>query len=145
MPNPKLHLSFSLLLLITSIFVSGCKNGLITEPKELDFDFRGEIISIELLHSWTIAQTDSALAAYDPDLLTYPNDYPIDIYRIVYKTVDAFNNETQASGAIVLPKSADVDFVLWRLLFLLIHLHQYQNRFLIIQKAILFHRLKIVL
>ena len=112
MPNPKLHLSFSLLLLITSIFVSGCKNGLITEPKELDFDFRGEIISIELLHSWTIAQTDSALAAYDPDLLTYPNDYPIDIYRIVYKTVDAFNNETQASGAIVLPKSADVAFPL---------------------------------
>jgi len=74
--------------------------------------FRGEIISYELLHSWTIAQTDSALSAYDPDLLTYPNDYPIEIYRVIYKTIDAFGNETQASGAVVIPISETDQFPL---------------------------------
>ena len=69
----------------------------------IDPSWRGEIISTTELHAWSISQTDSALASFDADLLTYPNDNPITIYRVLYKTIDAFGNETQASGAVVIP------------------------------------------
>jgi len=71
-----------------------------TEP---DFSWRGEILSAQELHTYSIEQTDSVLNSFDPDLLTYPNNYPISIYRIVYKTVDWNNKETYASGAVVIP------------------------------------------
>ena len=72
----------------------------------IDPQWRGEIISFKLLHTWSIEQTDSALASFDPDLLTYPNNYALHIYRVVYKTIDAFGEETQASGAVVVPMDA---------------------------------------
>lgn len=75
-------------------------------------DFRGEIISYELLHHYTLAQTDSALASYDPALLSYPNDYEIEIYKVLYKTIDADDNEVQASGAIVIPVNNEIKFPL---------------------------------
>lgn len=90
-----------------SILVNSCKYDVATSDK---LSFRGEIISSQLLHAYTIEQTDSVLAAYDPDLLTYPNDYPIEIYRVIYKTIDAFGNETQASGAVVLPVTGSSAF-----------------------------------
>ncbi len=94
-------------IIILSILISSCKyDAAITETD----DFRGEIISSQLLHAYSIEQTDSVLAAYDPDLLTYPNDYPIEIYRVIYKTIDAFGNETQASGAVVLPVTGSTAF-----------------------------------
>lgn len=69
----------------------------------IDPSWRGEIISTTELHDWSITQTDSALASFDADLLTYPNNNPIVIYRVLYKTIDPFGNETQASGAVVIP------------------------------------------
>lgn len=92
--------SVLLLCLITS-----CQNEPVPETPEAEF--RGVIISTTLLHAWTTTQTDSALASYDPDLLTYPNDYAIEIYRVVYKTIDANGEETQASGAVIIPVDGD--------------------------------------
>ena len=82
------------------MFFASCA---VDPPMVNDDSFRGEIISSTLLHDWSITQTDSALSDYDPSLLTYPNDYNIKIYRVVYRTIDAAGNETQASGAVVIP------------------------------------------
>ena len=95
-----------ILFLGISFLLISCSNDPVIDTTDTD-DFRGEIISITMLHDWSIAQTDSALASYDPDLLTYDNNYPLEIYRVVYKTVDAFGNETQASGAVVIPVTYD--------------------------------------
>jgi len=97
------------MLIVAMACLQSCKYDSIETPIE---DFRGEIISTELLHHYTIAQTDSVLEAYDPDLLLYPNDYEIDIYKIIYKTIDADGNETQASGAAVIPSNNTVSFPL---------------------------------
>lgn len=89
-------------VILIAVLFSACSVD--TDPnKTPDPAYRGEIISTTLLHDWSIAQTDSALGAYDPSLLTYPNNYPIKIYRVVYKTIDANGLETQASGAVVIP------------------------------------------
>ncbi len=89
--------AFFICLLILTV---SCKKS---EPLPEGKAFRGEIISYELLHHYTIAQTDSVLYAYDPGLLIYPNDYEIEIYKVIYKTIDAAGEETQASGAVILP------------------------------------------
>jgi pimeloyl-ACP methyl ester carboxylesterase len=92
---------------VLSILVNSCKYDVAISD---ELSFRGEIISSQLLHAYTIEQTDSVLAAYDPDLLSYPNEYPIEIYRVIYKTIDAYGNETQASGAVVLPVTGSSAF-----------------------------------
>ncbi len=96
-----LHLT-ALAVTGTLLFIASCNiDPEITNTSEQSF--RGEIINITLLHDWSIEQTDSALSSFDPDLLTYPNNYPIQIYRVLYKTIDAEGIETQASGAVVVP------------------------------------------
>ncbi|HMX04291.1 MAG TPA: lipase family protein [Chitinophagales bacterium] len=94
------HFRSILYLFTASMFFASCA---VDPPMVNDDSFRGEIISSTLLHDWSITQTDSALSDYDPSLLTYPNDYNIKIYRVVYRTIDAAGNETQASGAVVIP------------------------------------------
>lgn len=101
-----LHKNYILITVVVLLgLMTSCQNEPVPETPEAEF--RGVIISTTLLHAWTTTQTDSALAAYDPDLLTYPNDYAIEIYRIVYKTIDANGEETQASGAVVIPVDGD--------------------------------------
>lgn len=101
-----LHKNYILITVVVLLgLMTSCQNEPVPETPEAEF--RGVIISTTLLHTWTTTQTDSALAAYDPDLLTYPNDYAIEIYRIVYKTIDANGEETQASGAVVIPVDGD--------------------------------------
>lgn len=108
MRYPKSYL-FYFVLCISCLFNS-CKYESI---EELNTDsFRGEIISAELLHAYSIEQTDSVLAAYDTTLLSYPNIYPINIYKVVYKTIDADGNETKASGSVVLPMDSNIIFPL---------------------------------
>ncbi|MFI5170784.1 MAG: alpha/beta hydrolase family protein [Chitinophagales bacterium] len=106
LPNTRFIL-FSALLLI---LYSSCRHDLL--QTEFDDSFRGEIISYELLHAYTIEQSDSAMAAYDPGLLTYPNDYPIEIYRVTYKTINAAGIETYATGAVVIPVNTTTPFPL---------------------------------
>lgn len=106
-----LTLKLGILFFVTGLLLVACDHDSDIDITDADA-FRGEIISYELLYSWTIAQTDSALNAYDPNLLTYPNDYPLEIYRVVYKTIDAFGIETQASGAVVIPISNTTQFPL---------------------------------
>ncbi|MEZ5014779.1 MAG: lipase family protein [Chitinophagales bacterium] len=104
---PRFTIFFSLLLATTMFWLQGCY----VDPSLIDSDrYRGEIIQYTLLHHYTIEQTDSVLAAYDPSLLSYPNDYLIDIYKVIYKTIDADGNETQASGAVILPANNAVAF-----------------------------------
>lgn len=102
---------FRLLAPVCCIIVSGCFISCGHDSEiETDDSFRGEIINYTLLHHYTSAQSDSVMNAYDPELLTYPNDYAIDIYRVVYRTIDAFGNETYASGAVILPADSTVNF-----------------------------------
>ena len=96
-------------ILFIAVFITSCKTD---EEIPAADAFRGDIISYELLHHYTSAQSDSVLAAYDPALLSYPNDYEIEIYKVIYKTIDANDNEVQASGAIVIPINSDIQFPL---------------------------------
>jgi hypothetical protein len=96
-------------ILFIAVQISSCKSD---EEIPAADEFRGDLISYELLHHYTIAQSDSVLAAYDPALLSYPNDYEIEIYKVIYKTIDANDNEVQASGAIVIPINSDIQFPL---------------------------------
>ncbi len=98
------------LLIVAGIVANSCKYD--SAIGDTGPDFRGEIISYTLLHHYTNAQSDSVMEAYNPDLLSYPNDYEIDIYRVIYKTIDADGNETQASGAVLLPADNSVHFPL---------------------------------
>lgn len=83
------------------VLVSSCRN----EPlMQLPGDsFRGEIISSELLHEYDTVQSEDYITSYDPALSSYPVDYKIEIYKVIYKTIDAAGNETQASGTVIIP------------------------------------------
>jgi pimeloyl-ACP methyl ester carboxylesterase len=72
------------------------------EPKLEDpFSYRGTLISHELIQSWTTTQVDSLLLELG---LSLPVNYGLDIYKVVYETVDARGESaTVASGALVVP------------------------------------------
>ncbi len=109
MAHPKINEGIKLLAIVILMLNISCKHE---STIIFDDSWRGEIISYELLHEYSTIQTDSILTAYDPDLLTYPNEYPIQIFRVVYKTPDAFGNETYASGALVIPVNHSIEFPL---------------------------------
>lgn len=75
-------------------------NNLIEEVE----DPRGKVVSSELVGSYTPDQIDSLLAEQGSSTLSIlSGDYSVNMYTIVYETIDAKGNPTTASGALAVP------------------------------------------
>lgn len=70
-------------------------------PDLLPQSEQGQIISYTLLENYSMGQLDSLFAL--DGLTVFPVHYAVNMYKIVYKTIDADGVETQASGAVCIP------------------------------------------
>ncbi|MBN2572123.1 MAG: hypothetical protein JXA68_08350 [Ignavibacteriales bacterium] len=87
---------------IIIIFISGCDSD---DPISPTNQYRGRLVSVKFMESFSPVLISQALTEYDFDLAVVPK-YQVDIYSITYETVDAHNNYTIASGAFFMPKGA---------------------------------------
>ena len=73
------------------------------------FSYQGEIVSIEFMDFMNIEDVqndlDDTFGSVAPEA-----QYDISIYKIVYKTIDPFGEETNASGIISFPHNIDQAF-----------------------------------
>lgn len=87
------------LLLLASLVWTSC-------VKENEaFTNRGQLVSATLLESFTTAELDSVKQNIDPSgqLNLIANNYGVNVYRVVYKTIDTKGRGIEASGALVVP------------------------------------------
>ncbi len=89
-------------LFVLLLFVS-CNNNenLPVEPQSFS---RGDIVSTSSLGSYKAEFIKSSLSAYD---LNIEIKYSVNVFKIVYKTVDANGNIVTASGALFVPVGKD--------------------------------------
>jgi Secretory lipase len=73
-------------------------------PLNMIAESRGDIISSTLLLTLDSAQIKQRLLAASSAAGILPTKYTIDIYKIIYKTIDPFGKPTQASGLCIIPK-----------------------------------------
>ncbi len=73
------------------------------------FSYQGELVSYELIESFTANQVQdnlyNDLGNAAPDVL-----YDVSMYKILYKTIDPYGNEVIASGVIGFPENKDQAF-----------------------------------
>ena len=73
------------------------------------FSYQGEIVSIEFMDFMNIEDVqndlDDTFGSVAPEA-----QYDISIYKIIYKTIDPFGEETNASGIISFPHNIDEAF-----------------------------------
>lgn len=62
------------------------------------------LVSYDLIASYSTLQVDSILAANGIPGIILPSTYGVDVYKVVYNTVDADTLPTIASGALFIPK-----------------------------------------
>jgi hypothetical protein len=97
----------TLLALGISLFFGACENGEPTGPS------RGDVYRTTLLASYTTAQVDSFKAAFgEPALGAVTSNYGIDIYEMVYSTIDPDGRQTYSAGALVVPKGVNANIPL---------------------------------
>ena len=63
---------------------------------------QGSIVEVELLESMTAQEIFDSLQPV-LDIFTPLNGYDVDIYSIIYETIDTDGNSTLASGALAIP------------------------------------------
>jgi hypothetical protein len=104
---------------LKSFFIPGIALGILMLVQACEHDeslqvevARGKLLSFTLLQEYSIEEADSIIDAYDDFLAGYPVDYPINIYRITYTTINTFGQETMASGAVVVPMGSTTAFPL---------------------------------
>lgn len=71
---------------------------------------QGEVVSYELLDSYSVSRIDSLIADYGVPGGIIVADYPVDVYRVYYKTpYRTPNNLVTATGAVVVPRDMPCD------------------------------------
>jgi hypothetical protein len=65
------------------------------------------LVSYELIETYTTIQVDSILAANGIPGIILPSSYDIDIYKVIYHTVDTDTLPVIASGALFIPKNPE--------------------------------------
>ena len=65
------------------------------------FGARGDLVSYEFLNEIDKESSQAVLNAFIPTAPTV--EYDIEMYSILYETIDQFGNQTIASGVIVIP------------------------------------------
>ncbi len=93
------------ILLLASIFA--CNSNDVPDVGDMEIEGRGEITDQTLIVSYTTAEIDDILDdTGDPLIGALTPAYEIDLYKVVYKTVDVKGeNLTTASGLVVVPKN----------------------------------------
>lgn len=96
---PAVHYFIKIVLILILIIISGCDTEDTTGPSS---HFRGRLVSIKHLNSFSPVLINNALKEYNFDLNVTPK-YQVKVYSVTYETVDPFNNYTIASGAFFIP------------------------------------------
>lgn len=104
----KIQITLALTLFISNLFLfQSCKKEDKLEPL-IDTTARGTIVRADLVHNWTRAQADSFVRSRNSLAANvYPAQYDLKIYKVIYNTIDPFGNKTTASGALIIPQSAN--------------------------------------
>jgi hypothetical protein len=99
-------------LLFLVLFFSCKKKEKEPEPEPgPDHSFRGNIISYQLLASYSVQQVDSVINSYSPYLsFILQAQYPMDVYKVVYETIDVKGTAIIASGALCIPRDNSTSF-----------------------------------
>ncbi len=84
------------------LFVASCKKS----DNESDVAERGKVISKSLIINYPKASIDAGLILSYPEMFGKVSiKYDVDMYSIVYETIDPFGAKTLASGLIAIPKN----------------------------------------
>jgi len=100
--HTKTLFKFTYIITLCALLFSACQQE---DPGgALTADPRGQIVSQEFSGSYSIDQIDSIVNSLgQSDLLFLPRNYSVDIYNIIYETIDPKGEPTVASGALVIP------------------------------------------
>jgi hypothetical protein len=97
----------ALLFLGIAVFFSACNNEGPEGPA------RGDVYRTNLLVSYSPAQVDSFKNALGQAALgAVTSNYGIDIYEVVYSTIDPDGGQTYSAGALVVPKGVNANIPL---------------------------------
>jgi len=103
---------FSSIIAFCALLFSACDQDPIVDTLTGGSDdFRGKLVSTELIGSFSIEQIDSIIFAINgapPELTFLAKEYPVDIYKVIYETIDAKGQPTIASGALSIPRDIEV-------------------------------------
>ncbi len=95
--NWQRQLFFLLPYFIISAMVCAVTSSIIGKPLK---PCRGRLLSLEKPDHYSLAEISDLLADIDYDLAI---QYPVDLYKIVYETIDTKGNCTRASGLAMFP------------------------------------------
>ncbi len=105
MNTSRLSLFIVIAILVTVIF-SACEQENSILETVLPEDPRGKIVSYEHTGTYTPDNIDSILIELNsPTLSILAGDYTVDMYNIIYETIDGKGNPTVASGALAVPNT----------------------------------------
>ena len=84
------------------LFLNSCSDR--EEPTATVPEARGKVLSVELKESFNVEQVAAYMNSYSPIVASlFPPQHPVDLYKVVYETLDADDNITIASGIIAVP------------------------------------------
>jgi len=102
---------FGGIITLCALFFSACQQEAIVDTSTGGGDSpRGKIVSTELIGSFSTSQIDSIILAIEdapPQLTFLTKEYPVDVYKVIYETIDAKGQPTIASGALSIPQNIE--------------------------------------
>ncbi len=76
-------------------------------------EYRGDPVTITLTHSYSVTDIDSVLRSYNPLIPVLIHiQYALDVYKVIYRSLDAAGNMTIASGLLAVPRDVTKHFPL---------------------------------
>ena len=97
------YLYLCLFAAFTAFTVAGCRQMENGAEALTEADWRGDTISVTRLATLDSTQLKQKLLGVSQTLGFVETNYGIDVYKIIYRTIDPFGNPTQASGLCVIP------------------------------------------
>ncbi len=102
---------FGSIITLCALIFSACQQEAIVDTSTGGGDNpRGKVVSTELIGSFSTSQIDSIITTINgapPELVFLVKEYPVDVYKVIYETIDAKGQPTIASGALSIPQNID--------------------------------------
>ncbi len=100
----KQRFTYILLIVLFASFFAGCVKE--TEEETPQVAERGKVIGFFKNFTYTPEELTGLMYLVDPNLVAQVNvEYTIEMYSVLYETIDADGNAIQASGLLVVPQS----------------------------------------
>ena len=100
---------FGSIITLCGLFFSACQQETIIDTSTGGGDDpRGKIVSTELIGSYSTEQIDSVILNLNgapQELVLLIKEYPVDVYKVIYETIDPKGQPTIASGALSIPQN----------------------------------------